>query len=264
MNNVRRTAVVAVFMAGAAIFGAMSLNWLGAVPLGRKAPRARGGGPSGQQPAPGLLAAEGQAAPTVELGYFTHDGQSDVYVRHPGPTGQPGQWVNLTRFTRAQNVFAYAASGDGRWACCWHQDRGPRQLSIYDLNTRARSGHCVPGAAGDLRWTEQGTIFHRWGAGTNAQCFAIYDVRGQTLFEGQASGLELSPTGRFLATFPTTTGADEPLAVYDVVTGKTLFSSAGKYDLREVIGNVWAGPRQLRVSYRDRAGAEKSFTVELR
>jgi hypothetical protein len=102
-----------------------------------------------------------------------------------------GEWVNLTRFSRPQVIFEFAASADGRWAYVWHHERPPRVLSIYDVQSMELVCSFSPGAGGSLLWTPANTILHWWGGGTDCRIYAIYNVRGKTLCGGIAGAVRM-------------------------------------------------------------------------
>lgn len=167
-----------------------------------------------------------------------------------------GESVNLTRFSRPQVIFEFAASADGRWAYVWHHERPPRVLSIYDLQSMELVCSFSPGAGGSLLWTPANTILHWWGGGTDCRIYAIYNVRGKTLCGGIAGAVEVSPDQNYLATFPTGPYADEPLVIQDLRTLEVVYTSKGKADVRTVEEYAWreAGLQIQYTDSKDRAG----------
>jgi hypothetical protein len=174
-----------------------------------------------------------------------------------------GAWTNLTRFSTPQTIFAAEASHDGKWAFVWHHERGPRVLSIYNLQSMQRSSSFQPGFGGQLGWTPGNVIFHRWGCGTHCACYCIYDLHGQMLESNNASGIEVSPDFAYFATFPSFEAAAGPLLIRDLRTLATIYTSDAGADVHVVNDIDWGGNGVATVQYTDSIERDRTLRVQL-
>ena len=212
-------------------------------------------GQAGTQPAAAAPApAENVAAGSLRVVKSAKGGE-DVEVF------QGGKWVGLTNFPRPQILFARQQSPDGKYAFVWHHENPPRVLSIYDLTTAKLLHSFVPGHGGMLQWTPANAILHKW-TGATASEYAIYDLQGKILLEGSASGVNISPGGRFLATYPASPNANEPLVILNLATLQTVYNSKGKADISFVDELEWKKDGLL-VKYSDKADQDKDMIVPL-
>ncbi|MFP4105083.1 MAG: hypothetical protein ACLFVU_03240 [Phycisphaerae bacterium] len=192
-------------------------------------------------------------------------GPAELQVRESGAIRNvffrrgDGEWRNLTQFTRPCHVHDSAVSPSGRYAYVWHSDRPPRQLAVYDLMGQGDLvADFVPGYGGSLQWTVADTILHRWGAGTGARNYVVYDRQGKELLSGGTSGDEVSPDGSYLLTFPTLMASDEPL---QVIALRTLTIRPLMTDIRTVTDLQWLDGSTLRMDYRDDAQEERTMII---
>ena len=176
-----------------------------------------------------------------------------------------GQWVNLTRFTGPHVIFHCRTSPDGRWAYVWHhKEYPPRRLSVYDLTTLQRTAHFVPGFGGVMQWTPAETILHCWANGPNLRAYRVYDPTGKIILEDVVSGLDVSPDGRYLVTFPSLFLVSMgPLEIRDLKDLRVVYSSRGNADVRCAWDLAWPGSDRLRVTYWDSDEKEHARTIEL-
>ena len=65
---------------------------------------------------------------------------------------------------------------------------------------------------------------HTWGCGTNCANLSIYEISGNTIFGTTASGIDISKSGIYFATFPTTLSADEnDITIYETKNLSIIF-----------------------------------------
>ena len=121
-----------------------------------------------------------------------------------------------------------------------------------------------PGFGGELGWTPGNVIFHRWGCGTNCHEFRVYDVLGQTIASGDASGIETSPGLAFVATFPTLRADTDPVVIRDLRTLAIVYTSDAGADVHVVNDIDWGGNRVATVRYVDSHDQECTLQVALR
>jgi hypothetical protein len=184
----------------------------------------------------------------------------DVFYR------KKDQWINLTKFPRAQSVLDAAVSPDGKWAYVWHGDRPPRILSIYDLTTLQRITSFAPGTGGDLAWTAGNGIFHSFGAGSGCCLYNVYDIHGKTILDGGGEGmkLKLSPDGRYLAAYPDFPSSSDPIEIRDMITMRVVYQVKGGHDgIWKLEGLAWRISGQVEIDYVDYLAESRSFKVDL-
>lgn len=172
-----------------------------------------------------------------------------------------GKWAGLTRFPRPQILFARQKSPDGKYVLVWHHENPPRVLSIYELSSAKLVHSFVPGHGGMLQWTPGNAILHKWNGVTAAE-YAIYDVKGKVLLDGSASGLSISPDGKYLAAYPASPGAKEPLTILDLSGLATVYNSKGKADISFVDELEWKKDSVL-VKYSDKAEQDRDMIIPL-
>lgn len=170
----------------------------------------------------------------------------------------------LERFATPQQVQAAEISPDHRRAFVWHHgDRPPLHLSIYDLERTAKLVEFSPGFGGELHFTPRSNIIHTWGCGSNCHSFAVYDVQGRTVVNGVSAGIEVSADQKLLLTFPSFIGASEPIALYDLDTGKQTFSSDAVLKGLFVVDAInWLRDGRIEVSFTAEDGAERRLILE--
>lgn len=131
----------------------------------------------------------------------------------------------LARYAKPIGVEATEISPDGRWAFVWYRAaRPPLQLAIYDLRSTRRTARFAPGFGGEMHFTPKGNIVHTWGCGTNCAVFALYDVHGKKLRVVVSSRIDVSPSRRFVMTGPSLYAANEPVVIYDLDTGRKVYT----------------------------------------
>jgi hypothetical protein len=161
-------------------------------------------------------------------------------------------------------------SPDGRFFLVWPALGGAPVIEIYD-GQRSQLLHriatdeavAVRISASRARWTAGNHVLLTWGSGTNVANAVLYAADGSRLFDVAASATSISPSGRYLALFPTLL-ADEPvIEVYDLSTGSRVVRKAASEDTAWAVQVVeWQG-RQLVARYRDSAGRVDVLRIEL-
>lgn len=187
-----------------------------------------------QAPQPSIQTAKAPPAPKVEV--LDRGGVRNVRVLL-GET-----WVQVTRFTRPEHIYEAAVSPSTRWLLVWHMARSPRVLSIYDLRTLELHHEWSPGFGGNLHWTAEDTIFHRWGAGTSCRCWAIYSNEGRVVNQGVIDDLEVSPDRSLAVLFPTMMVTDRSIVLLDLGCGRSQ-NVARLGETEFVLGARWRDPR---------------------
>jgi hypothetical protein len=128
-----------------------------------------------------------------------------------------GTWVNVTGFRNPHHIFEYGTSRDDRYLLVWHMDFGPRRISVYDLRRGGgRVGRFEPEMGGSFCWNGQNRIVHVSGCGTGCRLCKVYSVEGKVLFRLVDSPMDVSPSGRYLVTFPIAWVGDRQIAIYDL------------------------------------------------
>jgi len=169
----------------------------------------------------------------------------------------------LERFATPHRVQAAEVSPDEALAFVWHQGERPSlRLSIYDLRAQTRLVEFTPGFGGELHFTPRGNLIHTWGCGSNCHSFATYDRRGRIVLSGGASGLEVSPERGSLLVFPSFMGAQEPVTLYDLETGKPAVTwSAPENDSFVIDSIVWRRSGTIEVDLTMLAGHSGRLTL---
>lgn len=153
----------------------------------------------------------------------------------------------LERYAKPIGVKATEISPDGRWAFVWYREaRPPLQLAIYALRSMRRTARFMPGFGREMHFTPKGNIVHTWGCGTSCAMLALYDVHGKKLLGTGGSGVDVSPTRRFAMTGPSLYAADEPVVIYDIDTGRRVFTKVRPSDNPFVVNKVrWDDRRNV-------------------
>lgn len=161
-------------------------------------------------------------------------------------------------------------SPDQRFGLVWPVDARAAHMDVYDAQrhqrlTRIAADEAVAGRvwASNVRWTSGNNILLTWGSGSNAVSGVLYDTSGARLLEVDASALTVSPSGRYLATYPSLLAGDPAIEVYDLSTGRQVARNAPEGDIaREVQSIQWKGQR-LEAHSRDSAGRTHQVLIEL-
>lgn len=173
--------------------------------------------------------------------------------------------INMTKFEKTQIIYSHGVSRDGAYLLVCLGALSPKKALVYDIKTQKLISSFEPGFKEELLWTNRNNLIHSWGAGTGITCFAAYDINGKELYGGNTSGFEIDPTLRIYitypiyGTFPSLDFAHRPLKIYDVETGKELYTSEPKLDVWEVKDILWEGDKKdkLTVLYYDSNKVEK-------
>lgn len=128
-----------------------------------------------------------------------------------------GRWVNVTRFENPHHIFEYGVSPDGRYLFAWHMDFSPRRVSVYDLHRGAtRIARFEPEAGGFFCWNSQNHIVHLFGCGSGCLGCKVYGREGRVLFKLGGYPMNVSPSGRYLITYPVAWVGSQEIAIYDL------------------------------------------------
>jgi hypothetical protein len=146
-----------------------------------------------------------------------------------GVKGITNVWFNdarLTSFKNPHDIFDFQISPSKKYAFVWHADFPPRKLAIFDLASNKLIKEFVPGAGGELTWSNDDHIVHIFGCGTSCAVAKIYDAAGKTIFRSdkdpnptETAAFELHPTRRILIFFPTEAFAPGQIALIRTVDG---------------------------------------------
>jgi hypothetical protein len=172
---------------------------------------------------------------------------------------------SLERFAEPQSVKASETSGDGRFAFVWHRGSRPGlRLGIYDLRSASKTAEFAPGFGGDLHFTPGDNLVHSWGCGTNCANFAVYDPRGRRLLADVSSGVDISPSRRFVVTYPSLFASTEPVVLYDADSARVVFESARSLEGSFLVDELrWDEPRQtVEVRCTDALGESRRLRIE--
>jgi hypothetical protein len=153
------------------------------------------------------------SAPSKDNLKLVEDGRSIRNLYHLSRRG----WMNVTRFKNPHHIFEYGTSPDGRYLLVWHMDFSPRRMSVYDLHRGgARIARFEAEAGGSFCWNAQNHIVHVSGCGSSCEICKVYSREGRVLFWLGDRVMDVSPSGRYLATFPVAWVGHQEIAVYDL------------------------------------------------
>ncbi|MCK4625440.1 MAG: hypothetical protein KAV00_09035, partial [Phycisphaerae bacterium] len=85
--------------------------------------------------------------------------------------------------------------------------------------------------------------------GTNCQNYCVYDIDGKELLEGNASGLDVSPSGRFLMICPSLPLAGRGLELIDLTNLTTIYKSNIKPSEAWVSEVRWISETKIDAEY---------------
>jgi hypothetical protein len=114
-----------------------------------------------------------------------------------------------------------------------------------------------------VRWTAGNHILLTWSAGSDAITGVLYGTDGKTLLEVSGAGMELSPSMRYLATYPTLFAAPPTIEVYDLSLGRQVAqrsASEGTFWVVDELG--WKGT-QLVARCRDLQEQVQEVRIDL-
>ncbi len=183
-------------------------------------------------------------------------GRRDVWIE------LDGAWTNLTRFAGRHHVYDYGLSPNGKWVFVWHMKAPPRVVSVYDASSLQLVASFSPGFGGMMLWTSGNTLYHWWGAGTDCRCYALYDPLGRRILTGTTNYVEVSPSRRFLATFPTVGVSTESIRIFDFCTLETVCERRPA-DLVSVMDATWKSRNSLELRYVAADESRKILSLEL-
>lgn len=224
-----------------------------------------GGAPHADLPGFQLTQCSSPSKHEVKL---TEDGPSIRNVYHLSR----GAWASVTRFRNPHHIFEYGTSSDGRYLLVWHMDFSPRRVSVYDLRRGGRRiSRFEPGAGGSFCWNSQHNIVHVSGCGSGCRICKVYRRDGKVLFELGGLGMDVSPSGRYLAHFSSSSLGDQEIAIYDLHETR---DGSGRIATTPIwiVGSVggvdridWLQEHSVTVDYVDPEGTKKSqITLDLK
>lgn len=143
-------------------------------------------------------------------------------------------------------------SPDGRFALVVSGGERVRHIDIYDAPKQRRVTRItldddvvVRTTNADVRWTAGNHILLRWSAGSDVANGVVYGTDGKILLDLSSPGMVLSPSRRYLATFPTLFAAEPLIEVYDLSVGRRVAERAAGEGTFWVVDDLeWKG-RQL-------------------
>lgn len=161
-------------------------------------------------------------------------------------------------------------SPDRRFAFVWPAGGSPTRIDIYDALRRQRITRIVVDTAvaarspsARVRWAAGDHVLLTWGAGTNAANGAVYNTNGVRLLDVAASAITVSPSVRFLATYPTLL-ADEPiLVIYDLASGRQVARRVASENMAWAVEAIEWQAQELVARYRDSAGRMHDLHIAL-
>lgn len=145
-----------------------------------------------------------------------------------------------------------------------------RTIDLYDASNRRKMARItvdksivVRSSSARVRWTAGNNLLLTWSAGTNVASGIVYGLDGKPLFEVSGSGMSLSPSMRYVVTFPTLF-ADAPIIeVYDFSSGRKVAQKEANADTSWVLDDFLWQERQLVVRVRDSAQNRQEFRIDL-
>jgi hypothetical protein len=202
------------------------------------------------------MASESPAPPRGEVQEVPSDAGAET-VPEPGPT-------------EAAGIPGSVLSRDKRFALVVPEGDRVRHIDVYDASNQRRltritvdKARVVRTTSARVRWTEGNHILLTWTAGSDAASGIVYGTDGKTLLEVTGPAMELSPSMRYLATYPTLFAAPPIIEVYDLSAGRKVarrVASDGTYWVVDEIG--WKG-QQLVASCRDQKEQLQEVHIDL-
>ncbi len=161
-------------------------------------------------------------------------------------------------------------SQDRRLALVVPEGDQVRHIDVYDASNQRRltritvdKALVVRATSARVRWTAGNHILMTWSAGSDASSGIVYGTDGKVLLQVTGSAMELSPSMRYLATYPTLFAAPPVIEVYDLSAGARVarkVASEGTFWVVDDIG--WKG-QQLVASCRDQHEQLQEVRIDL-
>lgn len=138
--------------------------------------------------------------------------------------GTDGRVHALTGFTQPQHVYGAAISPDGTRAWVWHMAFAPRQISVYDLESRELLHRFDQSVGGDMRWAEHDPVIvlEAGGMGMGGARVTVFETDGTPIVHTGVGTYAFSPDDRWLLALPFEQGVGR-VEVYRVATGERIF-----------------------------------------
>ena len=180
-----------------------------------------------------------------------------------------GRRVNVTGFKSPQHIYDYGISPDSRYLFVWHMDFSPRKVSVYDLDSGKPVSRFQPGHGGELCWNSKNQIIHFFGCGSGCLGCGTYSQEGRPLFEVYSGGMDLSPSGRYLATFPVSFMPPREISIYDLYDSRndSGFTTVAPILRVEAVGAVdridWLQEQKVTIVYVDSDQTRREVTLNL-
>jgi hypothetical protein len=172
--------------------------------------------------------------------------------------------------TEAAGIPGSVLSQDRRFALVVPDGDRVRHIDVHDASNQRRltritldKATVVRSTSARVRWTAGNNILLTWSAGSDVASGIVYGTDGKTLLQVTGSAMELSPSMRYLATFPTLFAAPPIIEVYDLSAGRKVArraASDGTYWVVDDIG--WKG-QQLVASCRDQKEQIQEVRIDL-
>lgn len=195
----------------------------------------------------GKPVAHGQAVPT-DAGPAPVQSSETKAAGAPSPVALPDKRLALVTpgGDRVRHIDIH--EGDSQ--------RGPRRITLDKAVV-------VPASSARVRWTEGNHILLTWSAGSDDTSARLYTPEGKLLLEVSSAGWEVSPSARYLVTYPTLFAAPPRIEVYDLAHGRRLTERAASEGTFWVVDELrWTG-QQLVASCRDSQDHVQEVRIEL-
>ena len=161
-------------------------------------------------------------------------------------------------------------SPDRHFALVWREEGGTAVLAVYDVQSLQQISRIVVNEAivarvlaASVQWAFGNHILLTWSEGTNAESGYVYDLKGTELLNVSASAFTVSPSSRYLATYPTLLADAPVIEVYDLTSGRRVARKAASAEDGWVVQDIdWHG-QQLQVRYRDTKGQVHEWSTSL-
>lgn len=163
-------------------------------------------------------------------------------------------------------------SPDGRFTGVLLPNESPPALELYEVKPRLRLARVAIAQAASVRpwspslqWTVEDHVLLRWSTASAESTGLLYDTQGTPLLEVSGTSFTVSPSARYLVTYPTQLTQKPVIRIYDLGTGKLAVqreSDEGAEGTWIVETLDWQGPQLLAI-YHDRAHTKRSLRIPL-
>jgi hypothetical protein len=172
--------------------------------------------------------------------------------------------------TEAAGIPGSILSPDKRFALVVPEGDRVRHIDVHDASSQRRltritldKATVVRSTSARVRWTAGNHILLTWTAGSDAASGIVYGTDGKTLLEVTGPAMEVSPSMRYLATFPTLFAAPPIIEVYDLSAGRKVARRAASDGTFWVVDELgWKG-QQLVASCRDQKEQLQEVRIDL-